>query len=107
MSCFQKEELNNIMDALARITGKDIILESDPRLDGFLKGCVSQEPKAAQMVVSECSSSTTEVEQTCDDALVEVALESQSGDGSTLDAHHKIAKGNKGKKGKHIKGKKK
>ncbi|PWA49328.1 uvrD-like Helicase, ATP-binding domain, P-loop containing nucleoside triphosphate hydrolase [Artemisia annua] len=83
-SKMKKEELNNIMDALARITGKDIILESDPRLDGFLKGCVSQEPKAAQMVVSECSSSTTEVEQTCDDALVEVALESQSGGGSTL-----------------------
>ncbi|PWA83324.1 major facilitator superfamily domain protein [Artemisia annua] len=50
------------------------------------------------------SSSTTEVEQTGDDALVEVALESQSGDGSTLDAKNKIAKGNnKGKKGKHIK----
>ncbi|GJX80469.1 UvrD-like helicase, ATP-binding domain, P-loop containing nucleoside triphosphate hydrolase [Tanacetum coccineum] len=43
---------------------------------------------------------------TCDDAaLLEVALESQSGDGSTLDAKNKIAKGNKkGKKGKHIKG---
>ncbi|PWA95691.1 uvrD-like Helicase, ATP-binding domain, P-loop containing nucleoside triphosphate hydrolase [Artemisia annua] len=68
---------------------------------------VSQEPKAVQMVVSQGSSSTTEVEQTCDDALVEVALESQSGNGSTLDAKNKIPKGNKGKKGKHIKGKKK
>ena len=38
----------------------------------------------------------------------EAVLESQNGDGSTLDAKNKIAKGNnKGKKGKHIKGKKK
>ncbi|PWA68994.1 uvrD-like Helicase, ATP-binding domain, P-loop containing nucleoside triphosphate hydrolase [Artemisia annua] len=98
----KKEELNNIMDALARTTGKDIILESDTRLDGFLKGYVSQEPEAVQVVVSECSSSTTEVEQTCDDALVEVALESQSGEGTTLDSKSKIAKGNKGKKGQRI-----
>ncbi|PWA41002.1 uvrD-like Helicase, ATP-binding domain, P-loop containing nucleoside triphosphate hydrolase [Artemisia annua] len=104
-SKMKKEELNNMMDALARITGKNVILlQYDPKLDGRL----SQEPEAAQMVVSECSSSTTEVEQICDDALGEVALESQSGEGSTLDAKNKIAKGNnKGKKGKHIKGKKK
>ncbi|GJW79162.1 UvrD-like helicase, ATP-binding domain, P-loop containing nucleoside triphosphate hydrolase, partial [Tanacetum coccineum] len=104
------EELNNMMNALASITGQDIRLESNQRLDGFLKGYVSQEPKAAQMVLSECSgsSSTTEVEQTCDDELVEASLESRSSDSSTLDAKNKIAKGNKKrKKGKHIKGKKK
>nr|GEX09051.1 UvrD-like helicase, ATP-binding domain, P-loop containing nucleoside triphosphate hydrolase [Tanacetum cinerariifolium] len=49
------------------------------------------------------NSSSHNVDVTCDDALVEVALESKSGD--TLDAKNKIAKGNnKGKKGKHNKG---
>nr|GFA73358.1 UvrD-like helicase, ATP-binding domain, P-loop containing nucleoside triphosphate hydrolase [Tanacetum cinerariifolium] len=54
------------------------------------------------------NSSSHNVDVTCDEALVEVALESKSGDGSTLDAKNKTAKGNnKGKKGKHNKGKKK
>ncbi|GJY16703.1 hypothetical protein Tco_0387125 [Tanacetum coccineum] len=51
------------------------------------------------------NSSSHNVDVTCDDGLLEVALESQSGDGSTLDAKNKIAKGDgKGKKGKHNKG---
>ncbi|GJT58026.1 pentatricopeptide repeat-containing protein [Tanacetum coccineum] len=71
----------------------------------IMKNNVSQQGK--QMVASECSSSSkTEVEQTSDHALVEVELESQSGDGNTLMAKNKKGNQNKGKKGKLIKGKK-
>ncbi|GJW10285.1 hypothetical protein Tco_1576112 [Tanacetum coccineum] len=68
----------------------------------IMKNNVSQQGK--QMVASECSSSSkTEVEQTSDHALVEVELESQSGDGNTLMAKNKKGNQNKGKKGKLIK----
>ncbi|PWA80473.1 recBCD enzyme subunit RecB, P-loop containing nucleoside triphosphate hydrolase [Artemisia annua] len=61
---------------------------SKPKLDDFLKRYgKSQDPKSGQMVVSECSSSTTEVEQTGDESNIP-------------DAKNKKAERNKGKKGK-------
>ena len=67
---------------------------SKPKLDDFLKRYgKGQDPKSGQMVVSECSSSTTEVEQTGDESNIP-------------DAKTKNAERNKGKKGKKGKGKK-
>ncbi|PWA46871.1 recBCD enzyme subunit RecB, P-loop containing nucleoside triphosphate hydrolase [Artemisia annua] len=65
---------------------------SKPKLDNFLKRYgKGQDPKSGQMVVSECSSSTTEVEQTGDESNIP-------------DAKNKKAERNKGKKGKKGKG---
>ncbi|PWA77422.1 hypothetical protein CTI12_AA223890 [Artemisia annua] len=67
---------------------------SKPKLDDFLKRYgKSQDAKSGQMVESECSSSTTEVEQKGDES-------------NTSDAKTKKAERNKGKKGKKGKAKK-